>query len=203
LVHFSPLPQVPQFTAGPQPLLAWPQFIDPHAAGVHAVQVPLSHLLLPVQPAHCTWPLPQAFVMVPHLELVPPSPAHSGGGAVQTPPVQSCPIGQVHCFVLPHPSLTVPQRSTPAAGEQVSFPHPPPPPASPVGCWVTQALLTHVSPVGHPPQFTATPQESTAISPHLPVHDGVWQLCEVPLVMHDFPVAQGMPQVSTCPVQSV
>jgi hypothetical protein len=203
LVHFSPLPQVPHDTAGPQPLFTWPQFIDPHAAGVQAIHVPLSHLLLPVQPAHWTWPLPQAFVIVPHLDPVPPSlPVHSGGGAVHTPPVQSSPIGQVHGLVFPQPSLTVPHRLTPAAGEHVSLPHPPPP-ASPAGCCVTQALFTHVLPVGHPPQFTATPHESTAISPHLPVHDGVWQLWEVPLVMHDFPDAQGMPHVSTCPAQSV
>jgi len=68
---------------------------------------------------------------------------------------------------------------------------------------MTHALFTHVSPVGQPPQFTATPHESTVISPHLPVHDGVWQVCEVPLVMQDFPDAQGIPQVSTCPAQSV
>jgi hypothetical protein len=61
---------------------------------------------------------------------------------------------------------------------------------------VTQALVTQAWPAGHPPQFTATPHESTAISPHLSVQDGVSQLCEVPLVMHDLPLAQGMPHVS-------
>jgi hypothetical protein len=92
---------------------------------------------------------------------------------------------------------------TPVAGEQVSFPQPPPPASPVVGCCVTQALSTQVWPIGHPPQLTATPHESTAISPHLPVHEGDWQLCDEPLVMHDLPVAHGIPHSRTCPVQSV
>jgi hypothetical protein len=201
--------QVPQDTPGPQPLLAiWPQVAEPHVTGVHAVHVPLSHWLFPVQPAHFTCPLPQALLMLPHLEPVPPSsPVHSGGGGVQTPPVQSWPIGQVHCLVFPQPSLTVPQRFTPAAGEQLSVPQPPPPASDGGGC-VTHALFTQVSPAGHPPQFTGTPHESTAISPHLlaaspSLHDGVWQLCELPLVMHALPLGQGMPHDRTWPAQSV
>ena len=204
LTHCAPLPQVPQFTATPQPLLIEPQLMAPHVGGVHPVHVPLSHLLSPVQPAQVTWPLPQALVMVPHLEPVPPSlPVHSGGGAVHTPPVQSCPMGHVHDCVCPQPSLTVPHRFTPAAGEHVSLPQLPLPPASLGGGCVMQALFTHVSPAGHPPQLTATPHESTAISPHLPVQDGFWQLCDEPLVMHDSPVAQGMPHVRVCPSQSM
>jgi hypothetical protein len=90
LVHFSLPLHVPQFTAAPQPLFTSPQVIEPHAGGAQPVHVPFSHLLLPVQPPHVTWPLPHAFVRVPHFEPVPPSsPAHSGGGAVHRPPVQS------------------------------------------------------------------------------------------------------------------
>jgi hypothetical protein len=203
LVHFSPVPHVPQETVRPQALLTLPQVIVPQVGGIQAVHVPAVHVFIPVQPPHFTCPLPHALGIVPHFDPVPPSsPVHSGGGAVHTPPVQSWPIGQVHCFVLPQPLLTVPQRFTPGAGEHVSVPQVPPPPSL-GGGWVTQALFTQVSPVGHPPQLIATPHESTPISPHLPAHEGVWHDCDPPLVTHDSPFAHGMPHVSVLPVQSV
>ena len=145
------------------------------------MQVPVPH------PPQLTWPLPQAFSCMPHSDGtaaseaplgLPPPLAHSGGSALHTPPcpsgaLHSSPLGHVHWRVCPQPSLTVPQRLV-LPLVQLSFPHALPP--SSAGASVVHTLFTHDSGAWHPPQLTATPHESTAMSPHLPVHDGIWQL---------------------------
>jgi len=167
-------PQVPQVTFGPQPLLTVPHVTAPHEGGVHAVQTPLVHVLVPSQLPHCTLPLPHAFSIEPHVEPVPPSAfMHSGGGAWQTPPTQSCPLGQVQFIVLPQPSLTVPQRTVPGSGLQLSLLQPVPASPPSLGICMTHALFTQVWPVGQPGQLIGTPHGSTPSSPHLPVHESV------------------------------
>jgi hypothetical protein len=100
---------VPQFTF-PHALLTSPQVAPLHDGGVHDVHVPLWQVVIAPQPAHCTFPLPHALGCAPHADPTPPSAsAHSGGGASQSPPKHDCPAGQLHCFVCPHPSVSVPQ----------------------------------------------------------------------------------------------
>jgi hypothetical protein len=54
---------------------------------------------------------------------------------------------------------------------QLKVPHPASVDASVVGV-VTHALSIQDLPVGHPPQLTPTPHESSPMTPHLPVQEG-------------------------------
>jgi hypothetical protein len=169
LSQTSLVSQLPQLTAGPQPLLTVPQVMEaPHTGAAHGAQVPATHLLAPLQPPHETVPLPQAFATEPH--RAPASPSHSGGAAVQTPLTHCSPFGHEQEIVWPQASWTVPHSLVLADGEQVSAAQASDTPAS-TGTvpWATQAWSTQSNPASHPPQLSATPQESTATTPHLPV----------------------------------
>jgi hypothetical protein len=185
-------------------LLTSPQVTLPQEGGVHAVQTPPVHVLVPLQPPHWTLPLPHAFSTEPHVEPVPPSaPMHSGGGAWQTPPMHCCPLGQEQFIVCPQPSLTVPHRFVPGSGLQLSLLQPPASPPS-LGICMTHALFTQVWPLGHPGQLMGTPHGSTPSSPHLPEHESIWHDCAPPEpAMHTSPLGHGMPQSCTLPLQSV
>lgn len=201
LSHVSFAPHDPHETAGPHPFATCPHVAAPHVGAVHAVHTPALQAVAPVHPPHFTVPLPQAFITVPHADPAPPSPVHSGGGGPHTPPLHSWPLGHVQAIACPHPLVTVPQSATPALGVHVTFPQVPPP-ASVGGGGVTHALWMHTWPPVHPPHEIGTPHGSSPMSPHLPVHDGAWQLCVLPLATHDSPLPHGLPHVSVAPVQS-
>jgi hypothetical protein len=79
------------------------------------------------------------------------------------------PAGQAQLRVLPHESLTLPQRRR-VPTVHVKVPHPASVDASVVGV-VMHALSIQDLPAGHPPQLTPTPHESSPMTPHLPVHE--------------------------------
>jgi hypothetical protein len=165
--HVWLVSQVPQLTPGPHPLLAVPHFAAPQVGGVQAVHVPATHLvapLAPVQSPQITLPLPHALGTVPH--LAPASVEHSGGVWPQVPPMHASPGGHEHCWVCPHPSVTVPQRCVLGSGVHVTCAQPP----ASCGDGGTHWLPTQSWPAGQPPHPTATPHESTPTTPHLPVH---------------------------------
>jgi hypothetical protein len=169
------VPQVPHVTAGPHPLLTEPQVTLPHAGAVHPVHVPFSHLVAPVHAPHWTVALPQAFSTAPQLAPGPPafpasSTLHSGGVAPHRPPKHCRPVGHEQAFVLPQPSVMVPQRFTFLFGAQTRGEQPASlgPASLMVSAW--HRLLTQSCPASHPPQLIATPHESVLTTPHLPVH---------------------------------
>jgi hypothetical protein len=113
------------------------------------------------------------------------------------------PAGQVlQSLVLPHESVMMPHRTVDAVGLQVSAPQLETPPASlgPASLTAKHTLFTHVSPFGQPPQPMATPHESVPMTPHLPVHDGSWQLCEVPLPVQTWFFGQDVPHAIVVPL---
>jgi hypothetical protein len=115
---------VPQLTLVPQAFCTLPQVAAPHEGAGHVVQVPPEHWVPFAHPPQATDPLPHAFGTLPH--RAPPSLAHSGGVATQTPAAHCCPEGQVHFKLLPQPSATVPQRVVVESGVQVRGAHAPP-----------------------------------------------------------------------------
>jgi hypothetical protein len=144
-------------------------------AGVHGVQTPPMHLLLPEQlDGHAIQPLPHAFFTLP--QETPASLSHSGGVVPHTPLRHCWPFGQPHCLVCPQPSVIVPQRFVvPLEHERGEHW-----PAS-IGVDGTHALLTQLCPEGQPPQLIGTPHESVPMTPHLLAHALGWQL-ELPLL---------------------
>jgi hypothetical protein len=164
-------------------LLTVPQVALLHEGGVHAVHVPLWHVLAPVQPGQATVPLPHALAIEP--QWAPASVAsHSGGVALHTPPRHCWPAGHAgQLRALPQRSATAPHSVVPGAGEHVSGPQPAPASVTPASRIVSGAhwLAMHSCPVGQPPQPIPTPHESIAMTPHLLPHEGALQLCDVPL----------------------
>ena len=197
LVQTSLPPQLPQLTEGPQPLLTWPQVAPLHEGGAHALQAPATHVVVPVHPPHETFPLPQAFAIVPHFE--PASVSHSTGSFPQTPLKHCSPLGHEHGSDWPHPLVTVPQRWVWALGVHVTFAQDP---ASFGGADV-HTLSTHDSPVGHPPHTIGTPHESTPISPQFPVHAFAWQLWVDPEVTQTLPPVHAFPHATVTPVHGL
>jgi hypothetical protein len=165
--------QVPQATE-PHAFETVPQVAVPHTGAVQAMHVPPAHCVPAAHVPQFTVPLPHALPSVPHFDPRPPSlPAsltHSGGVFWQVPPMHWYPVSQEQRSELPQLSLIVPQRFRPF-GVHVSGAHFPVLPPASSGACVTHALLTQVCPVGHPGQLMATPQESMASSPHLPVQE--------------------------------
>jgi hypothetical protein len=155
---------IPQVRLWPHPLLTCPQLEVPQLGGVHAVQTPLVQCVPVAQLPQAMLPLPQAFATVPH--NAPASPAHSGGGAVHTPPLHICPLGQEQAIVCPHPLVIVPQSWVRVSGAQVRGAHCPAS-CAPAG---THWLPMQAIPALHPPQLIATPHPSSPIAPQRPVH---------------------------------
>jgi hypothetical protein len=185
-------------------LLTLPHVTLPHVGGVQPTQVPAWQTEFPVHPGQTTDPLPHALAMLP--QCGPPSvAAHSGGGGPHTPPTHCWPDGHAgHCFVSPQLSAIVPQSTVFAFGVHVSAPHAGPPPSVGPASLTEMGkhwLLTQFWPVGHPPQPMPTPHVSVPMTPHLPVHDGVWQLDEpLPDPTHAWPFGQGAPQAMVVPL---
>jgi hypothetical protein len=164
----SLVPQVPQLTAGPQPLLTCPHVRAPHVGGVHAVHVPETHWLLPLHfDGQATLPLPHALGSDPH-DAPPSAEVHSGGVAAHSPPTHVWPAGQEQAMVWPHPSVTVPHSIVFGAGVHVSGTHCPASTGAPASA-AEHTLPIHAWPAAHPPQLIATPQASVPTTPHLPV----------------------------------
>jgi hypothetical protein len=193
--HTSPLPHVPQLTGPPQPLLSVPHVAPLQLGGVHGVQTPPTHLLLPLQVAgHATARLPHAFCTLP--QRTPASVSHSGGVVLHTPPRHCCPLGQPHCFVWPQPSVIVPQRFVcPLVHESGAHR-----PAS-EGIDGTHWLLTQLCPVWQPPQLIGTPHESVPMTPHCPAQDLGWQLVDPLLPTQTCPLRHACPHAYVLPVQ--
>jgi hypothetical protein len=194
--------QLPHDTAGPQPLLTWPQVRVPQVGGVHAVHVPETHSLLPLHfDGQVTLPLPHAFFTVPH-DSPPSADVHSGGVAVHSPAMHCCPLGHEQAIVWPHPSVTVPQSAVCAVGVQVRVGHWPASGGGPAS-FGTQVLFTHDSPAPQAPQLIPTPHASLPTMPHLPVHVFGWQVCDVGsfgVVRQIRPPSQAEPHWRTLPV---
>jgi hypothetical protein len=182
-------------------LFTEPHVVLPHVGGVQPTQVPAWHVALPVHDGHAMFPLPHAFGTLP--QWGPASVAsHSGGVAPHTPPMHCWPVGHAgHCFVSPQPSAIVPQSVVFGLGVHVSVPHDAP--ESPALASLTVMgkhwFWTQACPVGHPPQPMATPHESVPMTPHLPVHDGAWHDCDVPVPMHAWPLGHGEPHAMVVP----
>lgn len=102
--------------------------------------------------------------------------------------------------MLPQPSVSVPHSVVFWFGVHESTPQPASLGPASLGDGATHWLFTQSSPLGHPPQLIGTPHVSLPMTPHFPVHVGVWQLlCELPSPTHTWPFGHGKPHAITAP----